>query len=118
MLTFLLVGAGIFITQKAQVEAASRDSQRKTAINAMYYGLEEVFYEKNGYYPQTIDSKTLRSVDPVLFYDPDGHKIGQSQSSYHYDSRDCSLDGKCRSYVLHSDMEHEASYEKTNRRSS
>lgn len=117
ILTFLIVGAGVFISQKAQVEAAGRDSQRKTAINAMYYSLEEVFYEKNGYYPQTINSKTLRAVDPVLFYDPNGIKIGDSNSGYHYDSSDCSLDGKCKSYVLHSDMEREASYEKTSRRS-
>lgn len=117
VLSFLLVGAVLFITQSAQIEAASRDTQRKTAINAMYYSLEEVFYEKNGYYPQSIDSKTLRSVDPELFYDPAGRGVSDSESDYHYDSRGCSLDGKCTSYVLHSKMERESSFEKTSRRS-
>lgn len=117
VLTFLIVGGGIFVTQKAQIEATGRDSQRKTAINAMYYSLEEDFYAKEGHYPQTIDSKTLRAVDPVLFYDPDGKKPDQPQGDYHYNGRDCSLDGKCKSYVLHSDMEREASYQKTSRHS-
>ena len=117
VLTFLLVGAFIFITQKAEVEAAGRDTQRKTAINAMYYALEESYYQKNNYYPQAIDSKTLRAVDPDMFRDPNGVKLGESGSQYSYEGRGCTLDGKCEGYILLSEMEREASYEKTSRHS-
>ena len=41
-----------FFIQKANVDAMSRDDQRKTAINAMYYALEEYYYPEFGYYPR------------------------------------------------------------------
>ena len=38
----------VFFIQKANVDAMNRDDARKTAINAMYYALEEGFYAENG----------------------------------------------------------------------
>ncbi len=32
-----------FFVQKSELDAANRDKDRKTAINAMYYALEESF---------------------------------------------------------------------------
>lgn len=116
VLVFLIGGAVLFFTQKAHLDAAQRDAERKVAINAMYYNLEEVYYEQHGHYPQTIDSKTLRAMDPELFTDPEGYKLGDALTNYHYDSKNCSLDGKCKSYKLHSSMEREAEYEKSSRR--
>jgi len=116
VLAFLIGGAAVFYTQKASIDAIARDADRKVAINAMYYSLEEVSYPKNGAYPQSIDSKTLRSVDPELFTDPDGYKMGDAQSNYHYSASDCSLAGLCKQYRLSADMEKEAEYVKTNRR--
>jgi prepilin-type N-terminal cleavage/methylation domain-containing protein len=116
VITVLLVGSYVFFSQKIAVDAAARDSQRKIAINAMYYSLEEVYYEKNGFYPAAIDSKTLRSVDPNLFTDPSGYKMGDSGANYSYSSTNCSLDGKCKSYTLRSQMEKEAEFVKTSRR--
>lgn len=116
VLVFLITVSVLFMVQKTNVEATVRDDQRKIAVNAMYYNLEEVYYEKNNYYPQTIDSKILRAMDPELFTDPDGYKMGDSQANYRYEGLDCSLDGKCKRYKLSALMEREAEYVKESRR--
>lgn len=114
VIVFLGAATWLLLMQKGNLQASQRDQTRKTAINAMYYNLEEVFYEKNGYYPATIDSKTLRAMDPDLFTDPDGVKLGDTDSNYRYESTNCENE-KCKSYKLSSTMEREATYEKTNR---
>jgi len=114
VIVFLGAATWLLLMQKGNLQASQRDQTRKTAINAMYYNLEEVFYEKNGYYPATIDSKTLRAMDPDLFTDPDGAKLGDQDANYRYESSNCDND-KCKSYKLSSTMEREATYEKTNR---
>ena len=116
VLLFLIVAAGLFYNQKFSIDAASRDSMRKTSINAMYYSLEEVFYEKNRYYPQEIDSKTLRSIDPELFSDPDGLPLNDPGSTLQYEGKQCSLDGKCKQYTLTGVLEKESDYVKNSRR--
>ncbi len=115
VIVVLAVGTWLFFSEKATVQAVQRDSQRKVAINAMYYSLEEVFYDKNHYYPQTIDSKTLRSVDPELFNDPNGIALGASGSDYRYETTGCTTDGHCTGYTLQASMEREGTYVKTNR---
>ena len=114
-IVLLVAGGWLFFAEKASIDAVQRDAARKIAINAMYYNLEEVFYEKNTYYPITIDSKTLRAMDPSLFTDLLGIKLGDTGSSYTYDAKECSTDGRCGSYELRSTMEREADYVKTNR---
>jgi len=113
-IVFVGAAATLLFIQRDNLEATHRDNQRKTAINAMYYNLEEVFYEKNGYYPSKIDSKTLRAVDPDLFTDPSGVKMNEAGSEYHYQSLNCDND-KCKSYKLTADMEKEATYTKLSR---
>ena len=117
LLVIVLLGTGswLFFSEKATVDASDRDKQRKTAINAMYYGLEEYFYAKNGYYPASIDSKTLRTVDPELFTDPKGKKVGASGSNYIYESTGCNNENRCTGYTLRSLMEREDTYIKNNR---
>lgn len=115
VIVVLSVGAWLFFSERATVEAASRDAERKVAINAMYYNLEEVFYETNGYYPRKIDSKTLRAMDTALFTDPDGIKLGESESDYRYEPTNCSVDDKCTAYTLRSSMEREDDFVRTNR---
>ena len=115
VIVLLCVGSWLFFSEKAKVDATQSDTNSKTAINAMYYSLEEHFYAKNGYYPQSIDSKTLRTVDPELFTDPDGVKMNETGSDYHYDSTGCSTDGKCTGYTLRSVMEREGDYTKSSR---
>lgn len=114
VILFLSLATVLLFIQKANLEASQRDHTRKTAINAMYYSLEEVFFEKNGYYPSRIDSKTLRSMDPELFTDPDGIKMNEADSSYRYEGLNCDNE-KCKAYKLTASLEKEAAYEKTNR---
>lgn len=74
----LLAVAGILVfVQMNNLRTANQDTQRKTAINAMHYALEEVYYKEHGYYPATLTTETLPSVDPALFTDPDGFTIGK-----------------------------------------
>lgn len=111
----LLASASVlFFVQKNNVEVAARDDTRKTAINAMYYSLEEVYFKKNGYYPRTLNAETLPSVDPVLFTDPHGAAIGQPASEYRYEPVECDGD-KCARYTLRATLENEDDYVKTNR---
>lgn len=111
---FLALVATILFVQRNTLAGTQRDTQRKAAVNAMYYNLEEVFFEKNGYYPAKIDSNTLRAMDPNLFTDPHGVTMNESASSYRYEGTNCDND-KCKSYSLRADLEKEADYVKTNR---
>ena len=115
LIVLLCVGGWLFFSEKAKIDATTHDEERKVAINAMYYSLEEYYYAKNGYYPQAIDSKTLRTVDPELFTDPDGVKMGETGSDYTYESVDCNTEGHCSGYTLRSVMERESDYVKKNR---
>jgi prepilin-type N-terminal cleavage/methylation domain-containing protein len=125
VIAFLLFAGVLFFVQKNNLQIASRDDARKTAINAMYYSLEESFFKQNGYYPATIDEKNLTTLDSALFTDPNGVKLGQTtekvddedvavQSDYRYEPTNC-VDGKCKSYTLRADLEAEADYIKKNR---
>ena len=122
---FLLFAGVLFLNQKNNLEVASRDKERKIAINAMYYGLEEAFFKQNGFYPEKIDSKNLTTVDDALFTDPNGIKLGQTiqkvdeqdvpvESDYRYEPTGCTL-SKCKSYTLRADLEGEADYIKQSR---
>jgi len=101
----------IFFIQKHNIETTVQDNTQKTAINAMYYGLEEVFYPANSYYPQTISTDNLKSVDPALFTDPAGVKLGDAGSVYVYSPTDC-INSKCKSYTLKTTLTNEADYVK------
>ena len=111
----LLVAASVlFFVQKNNLEVAGRDEVRKTSINAMYYSIEEVYFKTNNFYPRTIDTATLPSVDPALFKDPSGVKIGESNSEYRYEPYNCDGD-QCKNYTLRTTLENEDDYVKTNR---
>lgn len=112
---FLAAASVILFSQRQSLVATQRDDTRKTAINAMYYSLEEVFYAKNGYYPSKIDETNLSSMDPTLFTDPDGQAINTSTSDYRYEPTNCDISGKCQSYSLRGLLEKEADYVKKSR---
>lgn len=113
---FLASATVILFTQRQNLLATQRDASRKTAVNAMYYSLEEVYYgAHNNSYPSKLDSSTLPSVDPAVFTDPSGNKLGDSTSSYRYEPTNCSTDGICKSYTLRALLEKEADYVKTSR---
>lgn len=105
-----------FFVQKSNVDAFNRDEDRKTAINAMYYALEESFYPQNGYYPEQISENNIKVIDPALWTDPLGHNLDDPESSYSYEPANCK-DGKCKEYILKATLEKEDTYVKYNRNS-
>jgi len=105
----------LFFVQKINVDAMNRDKDRKIAINAMYYALEEGFFAENGYYPETISEKNITVIDPSLWTDPNGHNLGDPKSSYSYQPGNCD-NGKCKEYILKATLEKETDYIKTNRK--
>lgn len=115
VVVLILAGASIlFFMQKNTVLEARQDTQRKTAINAMYYSLEEVFYKQNGYYPEAITSSVLTAMDPELFKDPSGRTLGEADSDYRYESTDCE-NSRCKSYSLRTKLVNEADFVRTSR---
>ena len=109
--TLLLI---IFFIQKSNIDAMERDKQRKIAINAMYYALEESFYKEHGYYPEFISEENIKVLDPALWTDPLGYNLGSPQGSYFYEAVNCK-DGKCKEYILKANLEKEDVYAKYNR---
>lgn len=77
---FLLAGVLVY-GQINKLKVAEQDSDRKVAINAMYYALEEVYYKKHKSYPSSLSADKLPSVDPALFTDPDGFTLGKESLS-------------------------------------
>ena len=117
VLAIIFVGVFVvlFFLQKVNLAAMDRDEKRKTAINAMYYALEEGYYENEKAYPENIEkSEDLPWIDPNLFTDPYGINIWDNGSDYSYEASDCT-DGKCKSYTLRTKLEKEADYVKTSR---
>ena len=116
VVALIAVTSVIFFIQKNNIETAARDDARRTSINALYYSLEEVYAKANKSYPRTLTSTNLPSVDPALFTDPNGVKIGESSSDFRYDPTNCNGDS-CKSYTLRTTLEQEDDYIKTNRNS-
>jgi len=104
----------LFFVQKSNIDAMNRDNDRKIAINAMYYALEESFYKEYGYYPETISEENLPMIDPALWTDPLGFNLGDPVSSYSYEPANCEQD-KCKEYILKAVLEKEDAYLKYNR---
>jgi type II secretory pathway pseudopilin PulG len=120
----LIILTTFFIIQRQELLSAQRDDARKTAINAMYYDLTEVFYAQNKYYPDTISRSNLTAMDPTLFTDPDGYTLSgdacksgdnaadSSFCNYHYQASDCNSSGQCQAFTMAADMETETAYTK------
>jgi hypothetical protein len=106
----LLLSAGtIFWLQKQDLNSQHRDIQRKTAINAIYYNLEEVVFPAANGYPLKLDEKALKAMDTALLVDPDGKKIGTYGSSYSYEPSSC--EGiVCKHYTLRAHLEKETDF--------
>ena len=104
----------LFFIQKVNLDAMKRDEARKTAINAMYYALEEGFYKEHHYYPETISEENITVIDPALWTDPLGFNLGDELSSYSYQPANCDQ-GHCKEYTLKATLEKEDAYVKYNR---
>lgn len=104
----------LFFIQKSNLDAMERDEDRKIAINAMYYALEESFYKEHHYYPETISEENIKVIDPALWTDPTGLNLGDPASSYSYTPANCE-NGHCKEYILKAVLEKEDAYIKSNR---
>lgn len=108
---FLLAAGTIFFIQKRDLEMANRDSQRKTAVNAIYYNLEYVYYPTLSGYPEHLTTDGLKGLDPGTLKDPNGKAVGDQGSDYAYTPKDCT-NGICKSYTLTANLENEADFTK------
>lgn len=113
---FVTISIILFLIQKSNLDAMERDEARKSAINAMYYALEEGFYKENGYYPEEINEDVIPYIDPALWSDPFGFYINDSNGAYSYTPASCKK-GKCEEYVLKTMLEKEDDYIKNSRAS-
>ena len=104
----------LFFVQKSNIDAMERDEDRKIAINAMYYALEESFYAEHKYYPESISEENIKVIDPALWTDPLGYNLGDPSGSYFYEPANCE-NGKCKEYTLKANLEKEDAYVKYNR---
>lgn len=116
LILLLAVVGTVFWNQKNTIETSAKDDARKTAINAMYYSLEEVYYPTKKSYPKTLSASTLPSVDPQLFKDPQGVMIGEAKSDYSYEGKAC-IGEVCKSYSLRTQLTNEADFVKNSRNS-
>lgn len=114
VIAFLIAVAVLGFFQLSKIRDESDNTKKRTAINAMYYSLEEGFYAKNGYYPEKIEDKTLLTMDTALLNDPNNKKIGDRASAYRYEAANCN-NGKCKSYKLRAVLAGENDYIKESR---
>ncbi len=106
-LVLLCIVGGLVVLQKNNLDASQRDRDRKTAVNAIYYGLKEGYVIEHKSYPVSIDSKSLPYVNPQAF-----QQIGDdSIYKMHYRGLDCDSD-KCKKFEIKVKLEKEAEYKK------
>lgn len=115
VIVFLSVATIFLVLQRNGTAQSALDIQRKTAVNAMYYSLEKVYYPANKAYPEKLTSAVLPSVDPALFKDLNGVNPGESGYEYRYTATDCA-DGKCKNYTLSVNLQKEGEYTKKSNR--
>lgn len=111
LLVFIAILAAIAVVAVSNirgVKAQQRDDNRKTDINATYYQLES-FHEKNGYYPEKLETKVLSGIDPESLKDANGKQAGTAGSQYSYTPKDCA-EAKCKSFELKVELEKEAPF--------
>ena len=105
-LTLTIIVGVLIVLQKNDIDASQRDNQRKTAVNAMYYGLKEGYYPSKKSYPVAIDAKTLPYILPDSF-----KTVGDDAYKVRYIGLDCK-DGVCANFQLKVKLEKESEYTK------
>lgn len=104
----------VFVAQKNEISQKMRDQQRKASINALYFNLTQIYYKKNGYYPEFLKPELIDGVDPAIFSDPKKVLLGDQGSDYAYVTSNCQ-DNKCQKFKLSAKLELEAEYIKESR---
>lgn len=115
-IAFFGVIATLLFQQQQVMRVIHRDQDRKIAINAMYYNLEEVVRPKLGGYPRVLSTAQLKAMDKSLLRDPSGTLIGEPTSDYRYEPTGCNGSDICSGYTLRADLERESDFVKMNRK--
>lgn len=111
---FLIAVAVLGYIQLSKITNEAENTTRRTAINAIYYSLEEDFYKRNQYYPEKIEDNTLPTMDKELLKDSKNIKLNETGSLYRYEPANCK-DGKCKSYTLRTILIKQADFIKESR---
>ena len=111
-ITFVLLASAILYAATSSLKASHRDTERKTAINAIYYNLVEVVKPSLGGYPRVLSADQLKAMDSTLLTDPQGKKIGERGSDYRYEPTECNGGDVCQSFTLRAQLEHEDTFVK------
>jgi hypothetical protein len=110
----VIAAAGLVWWQRQELVGYHQDLDRKSAINSVYYYLEEVHYPANDAYPTEVNSDTIRGVNPDMLKDPMGLAFGEPNSDYQYEPHGCIKD-KCQGYSLRATLHHQNDFIKENR---
>ena len=113
-IVFLGIVGTILFQQQQSLRVIHRDQDRKVAINAIHYNLEEVVKPTLGGYPRILSAIQLKAMDKELLKDPSGVAVGQPTSEYRYEPTGCNGGDICTGYTLRADLEREADFVKTN----
>lgn len=116
LVIFLTVLGTVVFDRYQSIQMVHRDKDRKIAINAMYYNLEEVVWPETNGYPRTLRATQLRAMNKSLLVDPQGKIVGESDSDYRYEPTNCNGGDVCGGYTLRSNLELEADFIKTSAR--
>lgn len=109
----LLAAGFVVVAQKRDIQAQNRDAARKTAVNAIYYNLEDIYYPAHKYYPAALSAGDLTGLDPASLKDPAGKPVGDKASTLRYEPIGCDGAGKCSGYTLRAILEKEAAFVKS-----
>lgn len=113
-IVFVSIIGTLFFELKQTLDVVHRDQDRKVAINAIHYNLEEVVKPSLGGYPRFLNASQLGAVDKAVLKDPSGVMVGEATSQYRYEPTGCNGGEVCTGYVLRADLEREADFVKTN----
>lgn len=105
-IVLLVIVSSLVLLQKSNIDASNRDKDRKTAVNAIYYGLKEGYFPQNQNYPIKVSKETLPYVDPSSFTE-----LGNDKYDVQYHGLNC--DGaKCQNFEIRVRLEKESVYKK------
>lgn len=100
--------AVVALTNIRSMRAENRDTKSKQDINTLAFELES-FYQKNNFYPNELNSATLKDTDQEIFKDSRGQVIGQDSVLYTFTPINC-VESKCKSFELEAKLELEAPF--------
>jgi type II secretory pathway pseudopilin PulG len=103
----VIVVGTLVVLQKNNLDAANRDQERKTSVNAIYYGLKEGYLPQHNSYPVAVNKDILPYVAPSSF-----ERIGDDPKyDLHYQGLDCEA-ANCKGFEIKINLEKEATYKK------